>query len=47
MAHPALFCQSVPRSGGHGDHSFPGINSLVGTIKLFLKNNKKTPFFFL
>lgn len=34
MPCPALFCLS-PRGGGHGDHSFLGINPLEGSIKLF------------
>lgn len=34
MPCPSLFCLS-PRAEGHGDHSFPGINPLEGSIKLF------------
>lgn len=34
MPCPSLFYLS-PRGEGHGDHSFPGINPLEGSIKLF------------
>lgn len=34
MLCPALFCLS-PMGGGYGDHLFPGINPLEGSIKLF------------
>lgn len=35
MPCPVLYCQSPP-GWGYGDHSFPGINPLEGTIKLFI-----------
>lgn len=35
MPCPALLCSVCPPGRGHGDHLFPGINPLEGSIKLF------------